>query len=73
MEAKTAARLESHGTSDARGLVCEYVAEGVLSNDDVEETWLCEYAHGGIVYEHIVGGDVRILGLHLLGYLSPQA
>ena len=64
--------LQAHGTGDAGGLVGEDVAEGVLGDDDVEETGLGEHAHRGIVDEHIVGAHLGILGFHLLGDLAPQ-
>ena len=65
--------LQAHRTRDTRGLVGEDVAKGVLRDDNVEEARLCEHAHRGIVDEHIIGGNLRILGFHLLGNLTPQA
>ena len=61
VKAKTRRRLQAHRTSDAGGLVREDIAEGILGDDDIEESRFGEHAHRGIVDEHVVGGDVGIL------------
>ena len=70
--AERAAGLQAHGACDARGLVGEDVAKGVLGDDDIEETGFGEHAHGGVVDEHVIGFHIGPLGFHLLGYLTPQ-
>ena len=66
-------RKESHRTADAGSFVGKDVAEGIFSHHDIEESRRLNHAHGSIVDEHIVNGDIGIVRFHFLGDLSPEA
>ena len=46
--------LQAHRTCDARSLVCQNVAKGILRDDNVKETRLCKHSHRGIINKHII-------------------
>ena len=63
----------AHGTRQHRGLVGQDVAEHVFGRDHVEVPRPAQQVHRHGVDQHVLVDHVRIVGLHLVGDLAPQA
>ncbi len=66
-------RQHAERAGEHRGFVGEDVAEHVLGDDHVEAARAGDELHRGVVDEHVVEGDVGVVGVDLGDDLAPEA